>query len=43
MHGHFEKKLQQDPGIDRSLSFIWKKDRYVTSEDESYISTIKNN
>ena len=30
MHGYYEKKLEQDPGIDRSLSFIWKRDRYVT-------------
>ena len=32
MPGYYEKKLEQDPGIDRSLSFLWKKDRYVTSE-----------
>ena len=25
MHGYYEKKLEQDPGIDRSLSFLWKK------------------
>ena len=36
MHGYYEKKLEQDPGIDRSLSFLWKKDRYVTSECENY-------
>ena len=39
MHGYYEKKLEQDPGIDRSLSFIWKKDCYVTSECENYLST----
>ena len=42
MHGYYEKKLEQDPGIDRSLSFIWKKDRYVTSECENYLSTIQD-
>ena len=36
MHGYYEKKLEQDPGIDRSLSFLWKKDRYVTLECENY-------
>ena len=30
MHGFYEKKLEQYSGIDRSLSFLWKKDRYVT-------------
>ena len=30
MHGYYEKKLEQDPGTDRSLSFLWKKDLYVT-------------
>ena len=42
MHGYYEKILEQDPGIDRSLSFIWKKDRYVTSEHENYLSTIQD-
>ena len=42
MHGYYEKKLEQDPGIDRSLSFIWKKYRYVTSECENYLSTIQD-
>ena len=42
MHGYYEKKLEQDPGIDRSLSFIWKKDRYVTSECQNYLSTIQD-
>ena len=35
MHGYYEKKSEQDPGIDLSLSFLWKKDRYVTSEWEN--------
>ena len=29
MHGYYEKKLEQDPGIDRSLSFIWKTNRNI--------------
>ena len=42
MHGHYEKKLEQDPGIDRSLSFIWKKDRCLTSECENYLPKIQD-
>ena len=42
MHGYYEKKLEQDPGIDRSLSFLWKKDCYVTSECENYLSAIQD-
>ena len=36
MHEYYEKKLEQDPGIDKSLSFLWKKDRYVTCECGNY-------
>ena len=39
MHGYYEKKLEQDPGIDRSLSFLWKKDCYVTSECKELFSS----
>ena len=42
MHEYYEKKLEEDPGIDRSLSFLWKKDRYVTSECENYLSAIQD-
>ena len=37
MHGYYEKKLEKDPGIDRSLSFQQKKHRFVTSECENYL------
>ena len=40
--GIMRKKLEQDPGIDRSLSFLWKKDRYVTYECENYLSAIQD-
>ena len=36
------KKLEQDPGIDRSLSLLWMKDRYVTSECENYLPAIQD-
>ena len=42
MHGYYEKKLEQDPGIDRSPSFFWEKDRYVTSECEKCLSPIQD-
>ena len=42
MHGYYEKKLEQDPGIDRSPSFFWEKDRYVTSECEKCLSSIQD-
>ena len=42
MPGYYEKKLEQDPGIDRFLSFLWEKDRYVTSGYENYLSTIQD-
>ena len=35
MHGYYEKKLEQDPGIDRSH-------RYVTSECEKCLSPIQD-
>ena len=41
MHGNYKKQLEQDPGIDRSLSFLWKKNRYITSECENYLSAIQ--
>ena len=31
MHGYYKKKLEHDSGIDRSLSFLWKKGRYVSN------------
>ena len=42
MHGYYEKKLKEDPGITTSLSFIWKQDRYVTSVCENYLSIIQD-
>ena len=42
MNGYYEKKLEQDLGIDSSLSFLWKKGRYVTSECENYLPVIQD-
>ena len=30
VHGNSGKKIKQDPGINKPLSFFWKKDRFVT-------------
>ena len=37
-----KKKKEIDPGIDRSLSFLWKKNHHVTSECEDYLSVIQD-
>ena len=37
MHGHYQKKLEQDPGINKPLSFLLKKDRYIIPECENYL------
>ena len=42
MHGFYDKKLERNCGIDRSLSFLWKKDWRVTSECENYLSAIQD-
>ena len=41
MYRYYEKQLEQDPGTDRFPCFLWKKDRYVTSECGNYLSAIK--
>ena len=30
VHENSRKKIKQDPGINKPLSFFWKKDRFVT-------------
>ena len=42
MHGYYDKKMEQDPGVDRSLSVLQTKDRYVTSECENYLLAIQD-
>ena len=41
-NGYYEKKLEQDLGIDRSLSFSCKKNRSVQSECDNYLSAIQD-
>ena len=42
MHVYYEKKLEHDPGIYKSLSLIWKKDLCVTSDCKKYLSAIQD-
>ena len=40
--GILQRKVKQDAGIDKPLSFLWKKDRYVTFESENYLLAIQD-
>ena len=42
MHGYFKRTLEQDPNIDHSLSNLWGKDRYISSDIENYLSPIQD-
>ena len=42
MHGFYQKKLGKDPGVDKSLSFQWKENRYVISEYEISFSAFQD-
>ena len=37
MHGHYQKKLKQDPGMDKPLSFLLKKVCYIIPECKNYL------
>ena len=42
MDSYYERKIMDDPLIDNQLNNAWKKDKYLTSEVESYISVIQD-
>ena len=42
MHGFYERKIQNDIQIDKQLSYVWRKEKYVSSEIENYHSTIQD-
>ena len=42
MHSYYERKIMDDPQIYNQLNNAWKKDKYLTSEVESYISVIQD-
>ena len=42
MHEYYERKVNNDTQIDKHLSNYWKKDRFVTSQQKDYLSTIRD-
>ena len=42
MHSYYERKIMDDPQIDKQLSNAWRKDKYLTSEVENYISVVQD-
>ena len=41
MHSYYERKIMDDPHIDKQLSNAWRKNKYLTSEVENYISVVQ--
>ena len=42
MHSYYERNIMDDPPIDKQLSNAWRKDKYLTSEVENYISVVQD-
>ena len=42
MHSYYERKIMDDPQIDKQLSNAWRKDKYLTSDVENYISLVQD-
>ena len=42
MRSYYERKIMDDPRIDKQLRNAWRKDRYLTSEEENYMSVIQD-
>ena len=42
IHGYYEKKIANDAQINKHLSNLWKKDKFITSQLENYHSTIED-
>ena len=42
IHGYYERKINIDTQIDKHLSNYWKKDKSVTSQQQDYLSTIRD-
>ena len=40
MHGYYERKINKNKQTDKHVSNYWKKDKFVTSQQEDYLSTI---
>ena len=42
MHEYYERKINIDTQIDKHLSNYWKRDTFVTSQQQDYLSTIRD-
>ena len=42
MHSYYERKIMDDPQIDKQLSNAWRKNKYLTSEVENYVSVVQD-
>ena len=42
MHEYYERKINIDIQIDKHLSNYWKRDKFVTSQQQDYLSTIRD-
>ena len=42
MYGDYGRKINNDTQIDKHLSNCWKKDKFVTSQQEDYLSPIQD-
>ena len=42
MHGYYDRKIANDTQIDKHLSNLWKKKKFVTSQLENYHATIQD-
>ena len=42
MHEYYERKINIDTQIDKHLSNYWKRDKFVTSQQQDYLSTIRD-
>ena len=42
MHGYYDRKIANDTQIDKHLSNLWKKKKFVTSHLENYHATIQD-
>ena len=40
MRGYYERKFNNDTQIDKHLSNYWKKDKFITSQQEELLSTV---
>ena len=42
MHEYDERKINNDTQIDKHFSTYWKKDKFITSQQEHYLSTVQD-